>query len=109
MLHEELSDGLFDEINNVIEANTLLSGGKDAFFLGESIYYRIYAEMGEPPVAGIAGFYGVSRPTAARWVRRARQLGNLGPAKHGVAGEADETPQPARAGQKPTPARKRAR
>ncbi len=44
MLHEELSDGLFDEINNVIEANTLLSGGKDAFFLGESIYYRIYAE-----------------------------------------------------------------
>jgi schlafen family protein len=45
-LHEELSDGLFEEINNVIDANTLLSKGQAIphFHLGESIYYRIYAE-----------------------------------------------------------------
>jgi hypothetical protein len=43
-LHEELSDGLFDEINNVLTANDLLAKGKDKFLLGSSIYYRIYAE-----------------------------------------------------------------
>jgi hypothetical protein len=44
LLHEELSDGLFDEINNVVDANSLLAGGREAFLLGEPIYYRIYAE-----------------------------------------------------------------
>ena len=43
-LHEELSDGLFDEINNVIEANYKLARGREIFVLGEPIYYRIYAE-----------------------------------------------------------------
>lgn len=43
-LHEELSDGLFDEINNVIEANFKLAGKREIFVLGEPIYYRIYAE-----------------------------------------------------------------
>lgn len=46
LLHEELSDGLFEEINNVIEANLLLNKGrgKPRFVLGDPIYYRIYAE-----------------------------------------------------------------
>lgn len=44
LLHEELSDGLFNEINNVVDANALLCGGQDHFLLGEPIYYRIYAE-----------------------------------------------------------------
>ncbi len=44
LLHEELSDGLFEEINNVLEANKLLAGSADRFVLGEEIYYRVYAE-----------------------------------------------------------------
>ncbi|MFI5396184.1 MAG: helix-turn-helix domain-containing protein [Candidatus Binatia bacterium] len=44
LLHEELSGGLFDEINNVVDANALLAGGRELFVLGEPIYYRIYAE-----------------------------------------------------------------
>ncbi len=44
LLHEELSDGLFNEINNVVEANALLAAGRELFLLGEPIYYRIYAE-----------------------------------------------------------------
>jgi len=43
-LHEQLSDGLFDEINNVLEANSLLSAGRSVYLLGEPVYYRIYAE-----------------------------------------------------------------
>jgi hypothetical protein len=43
-LHEELSDGLFDEINNVLNANNLLAKGQDKFLLGPQIYFRIYAE-----------------------------------------------------------------
>jgi hypothetical protein len=44
LLHEELSDGLFESINNVVQANYLLSQGRRAFVLGEPIYYRVYAE-----------------------------------------------------------------
>ncbi len=46
LLHEELSDGLFEEINNVIDANLLLNKGRGRarFVLGDPIYYRIYAE-----------------------------------------------------------------
>jgi hypothetical protein len=44
LLHEELSDGLFAEINNVIDANRLLAGNSAVFILGEKIYFRIYAE-----------------------------------------------------------------
>src|SRR5205809_3338838 len=45
-LHEELSDGLFEEINNVIDANILLNKGRaqTRFLLGDPIYYRIYSE-----------------------------------------------------------------
>lgn len=43
-VHEELSDGLFDEINNVVGANHLLAKGQKRFLLGEPLYYRVYAE-----------------------------------------------------------------
>ena len=43
-VYEELSDGIFDEINNVIEANSLLAKGRQQFYLGQPVYYRIYAE-----------------------------------------------------------------
>jgi hypothetical protein len=43
-LHEEVSEGIFDEINNVLDANRVLGRGKDVFLLGHEIYYRIYAE-----------------------------------------------------------------
>jgi len=43
-VHEEVSNGIFDEINNVIDANRVLAKGKQHFFLGQPIYYRIYAE-----------------------------------------------------------------
>jgi hypothetical protein len=44
LIHEEISDGIFDEINNVVFANRVLAGGQRRFFLGAPIYYRIYAE-----------------------------------------------------------------
>ena len=44
LLHEELSDGLFEEINNVLGANKLLAGATSRFMFGEEIYFRIYAE-----------------------------------------------------------------
>lgn len=43
-VHEEISNGIFDEINNVIDANRVLAKGQQHFFLGQPIYYRIYAE-----------------------------------------------------------------
>ncbi len=43
-LHERLSDNLFDEINNVIETNRLLSKSENKFHLGKEVYYRIYCE-----------------------------------------------------------------
>lgn len=42
--YETLQDGIFDEINNIIDANHLLSKGKNQFMLGLPMYYRIYAE-----------------------------------------------------------------
>jgi hypothetical protein len=57
LMHEELSDGLFEEINNVLDANGLLARTRDRFVLGEPIYYRVYAERhhvlpssGHPPL-----------------------------------------------------------
>jgi len=44
LFHEELSDGLFEEINNVLDANKLLAGTANQFVFGEGIYYRVYAE-----------------------------------------------------------------
>ena len=43
-IHEEISDGIFDEINNVIDANRALARGQRHFLLGQPVYYRIYAE-----------------------------------------------------------------
>jgi len=43
-VHESVSEGIFDEINNVIDANRVLARGQRRFFLGQQIYYRIYAE-----------------------------------------------------------------
>lgn len=42
--YEELQDGIFDEINNIIEANRILAKNSNDFLMGTSIYYRIYAE-----------------------------------------------------------------
>lgn len=43
-IHEEVSDGIFDEINNVIDANRVLGKGNSKFLLGQSVYHRVYAE-----------------------------------------------------------------
>jgi hypothetical protein len=43
-LHEEISEVIFDEINNVIDTNRILAKGQVRFFLGQPIYYRVYAE-----------------------------------------------------------------
>lgn len=50
--------------------------------------YRWAAMVGEPPTQTVAAhlFHGV-RPTAARWVMRARDRGFLGPAEIGRGGE----------------------
>lgn len=42
--YEEISEGIFEEINNVIDANKALAKGQKKFFLGAALYYRIYAE-----------------------------------------------------------------
>jgi hypothetical protein len=44
LVYEELQEGIFDEINNIIDANQLLSKGRSQFMLGLPLYYRIYAE-----------------------------------------------------------------
>jgi len=43
-LYEEVSNGIFDEINNVVDANRVLAKGQPRFFLGQPVYYRVYAE-----------------------------------------------------------------
>jgi hypothetical protein len=43
-MHEELSKGIFEEINNLIDVNHLLSTDSKKFILGEELYYRIYSE-----------------------------------------------------------------
>jgi len=44
LVHEAVSEGIFDEINNVVEANRALAKEQDVFFLGSNVYHRIYAE-----------------------------------------------------------------
>ena len=44
LYYEELQDGIFDEINNVIDTNRLLAKGNSQFVLGKEMYYRIYSE-----------------------------------------------------------------
>jgi hypothetical protein len=43
-VHEEVSAAIFDEVNNVIDANRILAKGQRAFFFGLPVYYRVYAE-----------------------------------------------------------------
>ena len=43
-VHEEVSEGIFDEVNNVVDANRILAKGQPKFLLGTPVYYRIYAE-----------------------------------------------------------------
>jgi len=43
-VHEEVSDALFEEVNNIIDANRILAKGQKDFFFGQRVYYRIYAE-----------------------------------------------------------------
>ena len=45
LVHEELSEGIFEEINNIIDANEKLRNGKPEFMMDENIYYRIYSEL----------------------------------------------------------------
>ena len=40
----ELSEELFEEINNVMNLNKMLAASSDEFVFGESIYYRLYSE-----------------------------------------------------------------
>lgn len=42
--HEGISEGIFEEINNVVEANRVLAKGQQQFLLGQPVYYRVYAE-----------------------------------------------------------------
>ena len=44
LIHEEISEGIFDEINNVVDVNRVLAKGQQQFLLGPPVYYRIYAE-----------------------------------------------------------------
>lgn len=44
LVHEEVSEQIFEEINNVVDANRILAKGNNKFCLGQPIYYRIYAE-----------------------------------------------------------------
>jgi len=43
-LHEKVSEGILDEINNVIDLNKSLAKGQARFFLSQAVYYRVYAE-----------------------------------------------------------------
>lgn len=44
LYYEELHEGIFDEINNVVETNRILAKENHHFLLGPSLYYRIYSE-----------------------------------------------------------------
>ena len=43
LYYEELDENIFKEINNIIQANQILSENKSEFILREEMYYRIYA------------------------------------------------------------------
>ena len=49
--------------------------------------YRAAIGRGDPPTQTIAAVMHASRPTAARWVARARDRGMLGESLRGRAGE----------------------
>jgi hypothetical protein len=51
--------------------------------------YRAAVDRGDPPTQTVAETMHVERPTAGRWVAKARERGLLGPAKRGRGGEAN--------------------
>jgi hypothetical protein len=51
--------------------------------------YRAALKLGEPPTQRVKREHHVSRTTASRWIRRARDAGHLGEARPRVAGEYD--------------------
>lgn len=44
LYYEEFQEGIFDEINNILDANRLLAKSNNQFMLGPAVYYRIYSE-----------------------------------------------------------------
>lgn len=42
--YEELQEGIFDEINNILDANRILAKSESKFMLGAALYFRIYSE-----------------------------------------------------------------
>lgn len=57
--------------------------------------YRASMAEGRPPTLTVAETMHVARPTASRWIARARARGFLGPARRGAAGELPTTPSEA--------------
>ncbi len=75
----------------------------DEHFAQVAKVYRQAVAVGRPPLKEIAQHWKVSRPMAAKYVRRARELGLLGyPERPGVAG-ADRPTSPIGGGAAPTP------
>lgn len=44
IIYEELQENIFEEINNIIDVNRLLTKDENQFILGPSVYYRVYSE-----------------------------------------------------------------
>ena len=44
LVHEGVSEALFEEINNVLSVNDYLAENSGSFVLGEHAYYRVYAQ-----------------------------------------------------------------
>ncbi len=81
----------------------------DEHFAQVAEVYRRALSVGRPPLNEIAQHWKVSRPMAAKYVRRARELELLGyPERPGVAG-ADRPTSPIGGGAAPTPPTRRSR
>ena len=59
----------------------------DATLLEVADVYRSAHARREPPTKAVMGEWHVSRSTASRWIKRARNAGHLGPARPRMAGE----------------------
>ncbi len=56
-------------------------GPTDETLRGVGVIYAMAQAAGEPPVASVMNHFRLKRPTAARWVTQAREVGHLWPAK----------------------------
>lgn len=56
LVHERLSEGLFNDVNNVLKAAAQMSGDRDALTLTPEVYYRVYRDRHavqlDPTLAG---------------------------------------------------------